>query len=544
MPRLEQHREHLPPQVHGGHFLVELQFAARDLVLVALVRFLERVPPLVVKVGHVGRREQRPVAAFHDALHEQVRNPVRGIHVVRAAAVVAGVLSELEELLDVEVPRLEVRAHRPLALASLVHCHRGVVHHLEERHHALRLAVGALDVRAHGAHVRPVVAEAARELRQERVFLDRLVDAVEIVGHRREVARRQLRAMRARIEERGRARHEVERGQHVVELDGARLALDFVQREAHRDAHEEALRQLEAASADVLVDEEVAVVERLQAEVAELKVALRLERCAQLVHVELQQGFVEEPDLHAVLHEAREVFGVLRRHFRLRGFFAHRLETQRVEQQARGDVRVRRILLDERACGQHHTLAHFLDGDAVVQVLQRRLEDAVGLDVGQAFARRLHEVGEAFEVERLLDAVLAHVDGVLGGLALFAALRGALLRALLAIEHVRTRGLVLAAAHQGQLDLVLDFLDVDRAAFRLALDERHDDGVGEDGDLLADARRCGALAAVHGEERLGHRDGDLGRLEADHGPVAADDLVLREPGIAAACYGTAGLADD
>ena len=73
-----------------------------------------------MQVGHVGRREQRPVAAFDDALHEQVGDPVRRVHVVRAAAVVAGVLAQLEELLDVEVPRLEVRAHGALALAAVM----------------------------------------------------------------------------------------------------------------------------------------------------------------------------------------------------------------------------------------------------------------------------------------------------------------------------------------------------------------------------------------------------------------------------------------
>jgi hypothetical protein len=67
-------------------------------------------------------------------------------------------------------------------------------------------------------------------------------------------------------------------------------------------------------------------------------------------------------------------------------------------------------------------------------------------------------------------------------------LRGALLRALLAVEHVRARGLVLAAAHQRELDLVLDLLDVDRAAVGLALDQRADDGLGEVGHLLAHAR--------------------------------------------------------
>jgi multidrug resistance efflux pump len=73
--------------------------------------------------------------------------------------------------------------------------------------------------------------------------------------------------MRARVEQRGRARHEVERGQHVVELDRARFAVDLVQREAHGDAHEEALRQLEAPARVpgriVLVDQEIAVVQRL-----------------------------------------------------------------------------------------------------------------------------------------------------------------------------------------------------------------------------------------------------------------------------------------
>ena len=296
-----------------GDLLVQLELAARRALLVAHVGFLERAAPLVVQVGDVGRREQRPVAAFHHPLHEQVRNPVRGVHVVGAAAVVAGVLAQLEELLDVEVPGLEVGAHGALALAALVDRDGGVVDDLEEGHHALALAVGALDVRAHRADVGPVVAEPAGELGQQRVLLDRLVDAVEVVGDRREVARRQLRAVGARVEQRRRRAHEVEGRQHVVELDRARLAVDLVQREAHRDAHEEALRQLEAAAGvgvrRVLVDEEIAVVERLQAEVAELQVALGLQRRAELLHVVLEQRLVEEADLDAVLDEAREVLG-------------------------------------------------------------------------------------------------------------------------------------------------------------------------------------------------------------------------------------------
>jgi multidrug resistance efflux pump len=84
----------------------------------------------------------------------------------------------------------------------------------------------------------------------------------------------------------GRRRHEVEAGQHFVELDGARFAVDLVERQAHGHAHEERLRQLDAGLAHV---QEVAVVQRLQAEVVELHVALGLQGRAQALQVVLQQ---------------------------------------------------------------------------------------------------------------------------------------------------------------------------------------------------------------------------------------------------------------
>jgi hypothetical protein len=85
--------------------------------------------------------------------------------------------------------------------------------------------------------------------------------------------------------------HEVEARQHLVELDRARLAVDLVQRQAHGHAHEEGLRQLDALLVDV---QEVAVVQRLQAQVVELQVALGFERRAQAGQVELQQLLVEQ----------------------------------------------------------------------------------------------------------------------------------------------------------------------------------------------------------------------------------------------------------
>ena len=341
-------------------------------------------------------RVQSP--AFHDPLHEQVGHPVGGVHVVRAAAVVAGVLAQLEELLDVEVPGFEVGADRALALAALVDGDGRVVDHLEERHHALALAVGALDVAAERAHVGPVVAEAAGELGEQRVFLQRLVDAVEVVGDRRQVAARELRAARAGVEERRRRAHEVEGRQHFVELDGARLAIDLAERQAHRHAHEERLRQLDARFLDV---QEVAVVERLQAEVVELQVAVGLERRAELGQVELQQLLVEELGLHALLHELREVFGVAGMHVGVQQLLAEDLAADRVQQQARGGARVARVLLDQRARGEDRRLVHFIDRHAVVQVALGLGQDRLGPDiVAEAGTRRLDQRLQARRIER------------------------------------------------------------------------------------------------------------------------------------------------
>ena len=286
MPGLEEHRQHLAPQRQRRDLPEELEFPARRLVLVPRVRLFERLAGPVVQVGAVRRREQCPVGAFHHPLHEQVRNPVRGVHVVRAPTIVAGVLAQFQELLDVQVPGLQVTADRALAFAALIDRDGRVVDHLQEGHHALTLAVGALDVGAERAHRRPVVAKAARVLGQQGVLLDRLVDALEVVRDRGQVARRQLRVAGAAVEQRGRRAHEVERRQHLVELDRALFPVDFVQRESHGDPHEERLRKLEAPA---FVVQEVAVVQRLQAEVVELQVPVGVQRCAQAREVVLAQ---------------------------------------------------------------------------------------------------------------------------------------------------------------------------------------------------------------------------------------------------------------
>jgi len=142
-----------------------------------------------VQVRYVGGTEQRPLTVLHHTFHEQVRNPVRRVHVVSTAPVVAGVLAQLEKLFDVQVPGFEIGTHRPSALSPLVDRHRGVIHDLEERHDSLGLAVGPLYVGTQGPYRGPVVAESSGILGKQRVFLDRLVDPVQVVRNRREIAR-------------------------------------------------------------------------------------------------------------------------------------------------------------------------------------------------------------------------------------------------------------------------------------------------------------------------------------------------------------------
>ena len=67
----------------------------------------------------------------------------------------------------------------------------------------------------------PVVAKPTEISGQQRVVLDRLEDAVEIVGDGGEETRRELRPKRAGIVRRRRGHHEIERRQQTIELDRA-----------------------------------------------------------------------------------------------------------------------------------------------------------------------------------------------------------------------------------------------------------------------------------------------------------------------------------
>ncbi|KAG1436245.1 hypothetical protein G6F57_020753 [Rhizopus arrhizus] len=141
-----------------------------------------------------------------------------------------------------------------------------------------------------------------------------------------------------------------------------------------------------------------------------------------------------------------------------------------MQQQTGGNLAVGRVLFYQRARGQDGGLEHFVDGDAVVQVLDRFLQDGFAVDeFVQAFAGGDDGRAQFSQVQRAAHAGIGHVQHVFlrgsGGLVLAfgGSGGGALLRALLAVQDVGAGDVVLARAHQSQFDLVLDVFNMERS---------------------------------------------------------------------------------
>ncbi len=246
--------------------------------------------------------------------------------------------------------------------------------------------------------------------------------------------------------------------------------------------------------------------------------------------IEGSEALVEELRPHALADEGREILGVARRHLGLRRLFAEHFAPDGVQQQARGDVGVVRILLDQHARGEDGALVHLLERHAVVEVAQRGVEDLLRIDfraLVQVLARRDDQRLELRGIERLARSADGDVDARLLQVGRFLSSLGALAGALLAVKHVGTRDLVLAGAHHRELDLVLHVLDVEGAAGRMAAHQRLHDRLRERLHFFAHAGAGGGGVARDREESLGHRDRDLVGLEPDDRAIPSNDLVIR-----------------
>ncbi len=286
---LGERAHHLRVELTGGHLLlVEPGFLGGD------VGALEVVAEQVGEVRDLLGVEQAPLPVLLDAFHEQVGDPVGDVEVVRATSVVAGVVAQLQEVLDVGVPRLEVDTRCALATTALVDGGDRRVERAQPRHDAVGQAVGALDETALRTHPVPGDADAAGELRQLGDVGVALVDALEaVLGRVEQVAARHLAVRGARVEQR-RARRQVGQRRHQV-VEANRLV--DVGAQPAGDAQEEVLRRLDDLTARG-VAQQVTVVHGAQAEELEAAITVGVDG-----RVERRGVGVDERE-HLVGHEA------------------------------------------------------------------------------------------------------------------------------------------------------------------------------------------------------------------------------------------------
>ena len=152
------------------------------------------------------------------------------------------------------------------------------------------------------------------------------VNAVQVVGYGGQVAAGELRTQRTGVKKRGGGAHVVEGAQQVIEFDRARGFILFTHGQAHGNAHEENLWQLDTYFIAV---NKVAVVEGLQTEVLELVVALGLDGSAQSGHVVVAQLGRQQLQLDAFFNVNRQCLGVVNSHVVLGGAVCHTEEAQR-----------------------------------------------------------------------------------------------------------------------------------------------------------------------------------------------------------------------
>jgi hypothetical protein len=132
----EDHLEHLFPELDRFNFpRPDLTFFG--LLLVFEVALFESLAVEIVEVRTLIRAEKSPgLTSFH-ALHEEIGNPVRGVHVMGSTTLVPCIDAKLEEVLDIVVPRFKVGTTGAATLATLIHCDELVVVQFEKGNDAL-----------------------------------------------------------------------------------------------------------------------------------------------------------------------------------------------------------------------------------------------------------------------------------------------------------------------------------------------------------------------------------------------------------------------
>mmetsp|Transcript_39014 Transcript_39014/g.91260 ORF Transcript_39014/g.91260 Transcript_39014/m.91260 type:complete len:642 (+) Transcript_39014:465-2390(+) len=269
-PRLDLRVEDGEPQLLRGHRALGAPFG-----LVLLVQRLELGAPHVAQPRRLVGAEEAPIRVRLDTPHEEIGHPQRVEEVARTALLLAVVLAQVEEGEDVRVPRLDVHGESSFALATaLVNIASGVVKDTQHWHQPVARAARALNVRALCANVVHRQTDATRRFGDLCAQRERLEDALDRVAlHRKQEARRHLRARSARIEHCRRRVCEPLLGHELVRLD---RSVEVAFMDTDRDAHQHVLWAL----GDLAVHaQQIRLLERLETEKVILKITVVHDGC-------------------------------------------------------------------------------------------------------------------------------------------------------------------------------------------------------------------------------------------------------------------------
>lgn len=141
-------------------------------LLVTLVELFELGTVAFEEAGALVRAHESPITVGLDSFHEEIRDPQSVEQISCTVLFSTVVLSELQEINDVCMPRLQVDREGALALAAtLVHVASRVVVHFKHGHQTIAVAVGAADVAVTGADAMNSKADAAGELADHSALL-------------------------------------------------------------------------------------------------------------------------------------------------------------------------------------------------------------------------------------------------------------------------------------------------------------------------------------------------------------------------------------
>ena len=365
-------------------------------------------PVQLGQVVDLQRVEQVPVVVGGNTGHELVGDPHGGVGGAGAAVGVAGVLPQVEELREVEVPVLHVEAQRAELLPAPGHGPQRRVDGVHERDRAGRGGVVGADRGPLAAQFRHGETDAAGALREPHHVAHRLGDVLDVVLHLHHEAVGQLRVGGARVDE-GRPGREVTQQAHrLVEAERGGGRVGLVEGQPHGDPHPEELRNLEDLPPFAL--QQVPVPHGLDADVAQQVVALGAQRGRQRLQVEhLGEPGVEESACDAALDAAGEVFDVQR---------AHRLGGSVTEQV----VGVAEDLLVEVLGEQPGRDG--VEGGVVLDVAERNLDDRL-VELARGDAVEEGDLDLGTKLDGLCDGVVEATRGVGdGGGDLGAVVRG------------------------------------------------------------------------------------------------------------------------